>query len=218
MARAGPERTVFEPEEAALVRALRAGDEAAFDRFAEDYLPPLYRFAHRRLGDRELTRDIVQSTACKAIAGLDSFRGEARLSTWLFAICRNEIAAHHRHRSREGTSVELDEASAAASPAAGADDAAPGSPEAGLLRRERTALVHEALDALPPRYGRALEWMYLERIPVAEIAVRMGVGTKAAESLLTRARDAFRHVYLRLAGLPRPGPTEAGAEPARSVT
>lgn len=207
---------VLEAEETALVRALRAGDAAAFERFADDYLPPLYRFAQRRLGDRETTRDVVQSTACKAIAGLDSFRGEAQLSTWLFAICRNEIAAHHRRRSREGTGVELDEETTVATPAAGAGDAAAASPEAQLLRRERSALVHEALDALPPRYGRALEWMYLERIPVAEIAARLGVGPKAAESLLTRARDAFRHVYRRLAEIPAAPALELGRLPARS--
>jgi RNA polymerase sigma factor (sigma-70 family) len=52
--------------------------------------------------------------------------------------------------------------------------------------------VHAVLDRLPPRYGRALEWKYLEELSVKEIARRLEVGPKAAESLLTRARLAFR--------------------------
>jgi DNA-directed RNA polymerase specialized sigma24 family protein len=58
-----------------------------------------------------------------------------------------------------------------------------------------------ALDLLPPHYSQALEWKYLERLPVLEIAARMGVQAKAAESLLTRARQAFRTSYQSLLNL-----------------
>ncbi|MGB5294526.1 MAG: hypothetical protein WBP34_06215 [Thermoanaerobaculia bacterium] len=61
-----------------LVQQMLAGDELAFDQFSESYAPALYRFALNRLSpDRELTREIVQATLCKAISKLDSFRGEA---------------------------------------------------------------------------------------------------------------------------------------------
>jgi RNA polymerase sigma-70 factor (ECF subfamily) len=197
--------------EAELVREMLAGSEAAFDRFAAEYVPPLWRFALRRLGDRELTSDIVQATTVKAIAKLAGFRGDSALATWLCAICSREIADHFRRRARAGTEVELDERTVDAGVvAAGADP----EPEASLLARERDGLVHEALDALPPRYARALEWMYLERVPVREIAARLDIGPKAAESMLTRARDAFRFVYRRLAELPggeRGGAVAGGA-------
>ncbi len=48
------------------------------------------------------------------------------------------------------------------------------------------------LDYLPRRYGDALEWKYIEGISVAEIGARLKIAPKAAESLLTRARSAFR--------------------------
>lgn len=198
--------------EAELVREMLAGSEAAFDRFAAEYVPPLWRFAIRRLGDRDLTGDIVQSTTVKAIAKLDQFRGDSALATWLCAICSREIADHFRRRARVGTEVELDERSLSDG-GAGADT--PPGPELELLGRERDELVHEALDALPPRYARALEWMYLERVPVREIAERLEIGPKAAESLLTRSRDAFRYVYRRLAELPdgsRRGELAGGAQ------
>ena len=184
-------------EERALVRGLLAGDETAFDRFAADYFPPLYRFALRRLGDVDVTRDIVQSTLCKAIAKLGTFRGEAALSTWLCACCLHEIASHFRRSARAGTEVELNDEMLAADLGTGSPPDA--GPERELLARETAELVHAALDLLPPRHGRALEWKYIERLSVDEIAARLEIGPKAAESVLSRARVNFREAYRRLA-------------------
>lgn len=194
--RAGPRRA-----ELRLVKRMIAGDEAAFEEFADDYIPALYRFAQRRLTDRELTRDIVQETVCKAIGKLATFRGEAGLMTWLCACCRNEIAAHFRRasrrRGRTATEVELDEEAAATVSASN-----PGvleGPERTLLRKETGELVHVVLDTLPPHYSQALEWKYLDHLSVKEIASRLRVRPKAAESLLTRARHSFRNGYKRIA-------------------
>jgi RNA polymerase sigma-70 factor (ECF subfamily) len=65
-------------------------------------------------------------------------------------------------------------------------------PERRLLRGEVARQVHEAVDRLPLRYAQALTWKYSDGLPVTEIARRLGVSAKAAESLLTRAREAFR--------------------------
>lgn len=184
-------------DERSLVRRMLAGDEPAFERFSDDYIPALYRFALRRLdGDRELARELTQTTVCKAIAKLATFRGEAALMTWLCACLRNEVAAHFRSARRWGAEVELSEVEkgrvlpSAVGPVDG--------PERALLRGEAADRVHLALDSLPPHYGRALEWKYLEDLSVREIALRLNLGAKAAESILTRARDAFRAVYAEL--------------------
>ncbi|MCZ6727071.1 MAG: RNA polymerase sigma factor [Acidobacteria bacterium] len=186
------------------VRRLIAGDEEAFEEFSERHIPALYRFASRRLqGNRELTREVVQSTLCKVMGKLGSFRGEAALLTWLCACCRNEIAGHYRREKRRAMDVEFGTA----------EEVSPGSlrlgpqesAEGALLRGETVDLVHRALDALPPRYGRALEWKYIDSLSVTEIAGRLEVGYKAAESLLTRARQAFKEEYNRsVAVLQRP--------------
>lgn len=186
-------------EEKALVERMLAGDESAMEEFADEYFPGLYRFALARLhGDSELAREIVQTTVCKALSKLGTFRGEAPLLGWLCACCRNEIRMCFRQKKRQPWVVELDEE-------AGADLAAAGAPggylegaERALERKEEVHLVHATLDLLPPRYARALEWKYVERLPVKEIAERLRVGAKAAESLLTRARQAFREGYARM--------------------
>lgn len=189
-------------EERALVGRMLAGDEAAMEEFADGYFPGLYRFAVARLhGDRELAREITQTTVCKALAKLATYRGEAPLFTWLCACCHNEIRMHHRQQERRPRLVEIEgdrHGGAGEADLAGRD---PGElPEAALARKEEARLVHAALDLLPPRYARALEWKYVERVPVREIAARLRLGAKAAESLLTRARRAFREVYARPQG------------------
>lgn len=185
-------------EDRALVERMLAGDAAAFESFAERYPRALYRFAHARLdGDRELTREIVQTALCKALAKLDGYRGEASLLTWLCACCRNEVLMHRRSRRAAPAAVELAED---VEPAAGFRAASAGDPEVAVLRRETAARVHMALDVLPAHYARALEWKYVERLPVREIAVRLKLGPKAAESVLTRARKAFRAGWEGLRG------------------
>ncbi len=179
-----------------LAAGLRAGDAVAFERFTSSCLPALYRFAASRLrGDRELVREIVQTTVCKALASLATFRGEAAFFTWLCACCRNEIAMHFRRQKSLRREVPLPE-QREPSPAAGSP-AAEGATEQ-LLREERARFVHLALDLLPPHHARVLSMKYLENASVKEIASALGMPPKATESLLTRARIGFRGHYDRL--------------------
>ena len=80
--------------------------------------------------------------------------------------------------------------------------AAPSStqPDVAAWQRDVRRLVEATVDQLPERYGDILEWKYADGLRVGEIASRLGVSEKAAESLLTRARDAFREVILEIAG------------------
>lgn len=184
-------------EDRALVERLLAGDQTAYDQFFEDYFGGLYRFALTRLGfDEELAREIVQSTVTTAIERLDAYRGEGALFTWLCGICRNEIRGHFRHLRRAPVEVELVEDTPEIR--AVLDALAAGGPEEELQNTEVARLVHLTLDHLPPRYGRALEWKYIEGLSVREIAVRLGISPKATESILTRSREAFRTGFTAL--------------------
>lgn len=177
-------------EERELVNRMRSGDEAAFETFAGHYIPALYRFAVVRLhNERELTREIVQATVCKVFENLSSYRGDAPLFTWLCACCRNEIGGYFRRRQGK-TFVDLDEAGAMTTGS---------NAEEQMMESEANNLVHVTLDHLPPRYSTALRLKYVEGLPVREIASRMDIGSKAAESLLTRAREAFRVLFDELA-------------------
>lgn len=184
-----------------------AGDERSFEEFFDRYFPGLFRFALARMErDPADAEEVAQATLCRAISKLATYRGEATLFTWLCTFCRHEISAFYRKRRRRPPVLQLAEdvpeigaalASLAAAEAAG--------PEEWIRRREIARLVRTTLDLLPGRYGDALEWKYIDGHSVGEIAARLGVGYKAAESLLTRARRAFREGFLTL---------KAGAGPA----
>lgn len=187
-------------EDRELVRRMLAGDERAFGTFFDASFPGLYRFALARLDrDEAAAEEVAQAAFCKAVSKLATFRGEASLFTWLCTFCRHEISdwcrRHRRFPRQVGLAEELPEVRAALEslPAALAEG-----PAEALDRKEVGRLVQVALDHLPAHYGDALEWKYLEGLSVKEIAARLGVSAKAAESLLGRAREAFRDGFSTL--------------------
>ena len=184
-----------------LVARMLAGDEGAFEEFFARYFPGLYRFAMARLSyDADAAEEVVQATLCRAVGKLHTYRGEAALFTWLCTFCRHEISAHYRRLGRRSQVALVEDApevrAALDSLAATTADR----PEEALRRKEITRLVQTTLDALPDRYGDALEWKYIHGLTVREIAERLGVGPKAAESVLSRARVAFRDGFAAVTG------------------
>ncbi len=184
-----------------LADRMLAGDECAFEEFFEGHFPRLFRFALARLGgNTTIAEDVVQATLCRAVDKLHTYRAEATLFTWLCTFCRHEISDHF---SQSGVGAEVDLAEDSLEIRAALESlaaASPDQPERAARRRELARLVHVVLDALPERYADVLEWKYLKDLPVNEIARRLGVGPKAAESMLTRARHAFRDGFAAVAG------------------
>ncbi|WP_218043078.1 RNA polymerase sigma factor [Steroidobacter gossypii] len=177
-----------------LIAAMLKGDEAAFRLFFETYFPRVYRFALPRLGgDAEACKEVVQATLIKAMRALAGFRGESALFSWLCQICRRQIVDYLRAHQRHVRNVVLIDDTpglreALESIAAPASD----EPMHGYGSAETRRLVQSVLDRLPSRYGDVLEWKYIEGRSVEEIGALLGVGQTAAQSLLARARTAFR--------------------------
>ena len=147
--------------------------------------------------------DVVQQAFCRAIERLDKYRGEAALYTWLFQICRNTLVDYFRYTSRENrhaaTLEELPQVRAVLDVLAAPLDA---DPETGAWRCEVSRFVQATVDVLPERYAQILEWKYIDGRPVRAISEQLGVSEKAAESLLGRAREAFRKAMMEMASDP----------------
>jgi len=183
-----------------LAKRLLRSEERAFDDFFAWYFPRLYRFALARLRyNHDMAEEVVQATLCKAITVLKSYRGEAPLFTWLCTLCRREMSAQLRKGSREQVLSEpLDDSPEIRAALESLAASLEGDPEDELRRKQIAHLVQVTLDFLPAGYGDALEWKYALGFSVREIAERLKLSPKAAESLLTRAREAFREEFAAL--------------------
>lgn len=171
-----------------------AGEQRAFDDFFNRFFDRLYRFALTRVGqDTHTAEDVVQQTLCRAVQKIDLYRGEAALFTWLCQICRNTIADTFRAKDQlKGEAVPFEDndeiRAALESLSALPDD----DPQQHVVGEQLCRLVHVVLDHLPSRYGDVLELKYIQGLSVKEIAAAMQIGPKAVESLLARARVAFK--------------------------
>jgi len=183
----------------ALAHRVAAGDAEAFDAFFKEYFPRLFRFTLTRTnGNADLAEEVVQQTMCKVVRKMDKFRGEALLFTWLCQICRNELAAvFRRHGIREELTVPYEDVPEVRA-ALESITARPNDPEAIRTADELARFVRVTLAHLPGNYSSALELKYIRGCSVDEIGEHLNISTKAAESILSRARAAFKEGFRSL--------------------
>jgi RNA polymerase sigma-70 factor, ECF subfamily len=183
----------------ALARRVAAGSKTAFEEFFREYFPRLFRFTLSRAGgDTALAEEIVQRTMCIVVSKMGSYRGEALLFTWLCQICRNEMSSLLRARgllARNDTPLEDNPAVQAALESLFGDT---GDPQRSRQSDEIAHFVRVTLEYLPGRYATALEMKYIRGCSVDEIGEHFNISNKAAESVLSRARQAFKEGFRSL--------------------
>jgi len=169
--------------ERGLLDAVLAGDERAWRAWYDESFPGLYAYALWRCGGaRHPADEVVQETWLAAVRRLRSFDpARGSFAGWLRAIAANVLRNHFRRDARRRAA-----AGAAARPEA----------QGAAADEDRAGRVAAALAALPGRYEAVLRAKYLEGQAVAAIAAATGDTPKAVESLLSRARQAFRDAYL----------------------
>lgn len=183
-----------------LANRILDGDQKSFDAFFAGYYPRLFRFALARLdNDHSLADETAQVVLCQALSKLDTYRGEAPLFSWLCTFCRHELSKQRSARQRaqgDKPLVEDDPAVRAALDSLLGESA--NYPDVALYRSELSRLVKVALDSVPSLYADVLEAKYVQDRSVNEISALLGKSPKATESILTRARAAFRDCFRTL--------------------
>lgn len=186
-------------EDRALAKRVAKGDSQAFEEFFREYFPRLFRFTMTRVnGDVDLAEEIVQRTMCRVVGKMGTFRGEALLFTWLCQICRSEMSSVFRQRGlHESRTVPIEDHPAirAALESISVDS---DTPEKEHNKEELARFVRLTLDYLPDKYATALEMKYIRGCSVEEIGEHLAISPKAAESVLTRARTAFKEGFRSL--------------------
>ncbi|MCZ6709657.1 MAG: sigma-70 family RNA polymerase sigma factor [Gammaproteobacteria bacterium] len=178
-----------------LAKRMLRGDDRAITEFCNQYIPKLYRFACSRLPNHHDVDDVVQLVVANAARRIETYRGEATLLTWLCQICRREISKHLAARAKHQNVVSLTEDGEAASAVENLPANAMDQPDSVAGRAETISEVQGVLDQLPDHYAQALELKYIDGLSSKEIAAHFEIADDAAQSLLARARRAFRECY-----------------------
>jgi RNA polymerase sigma-70 factor (ECF subfamily) len=167
--------------ERGLREAVLAGDQEAWRVWYDETYPQLFRYVLWRCGGlRDATEELVQEawlTAVRRVRAFDPAAGP--FAAWLCGIAAHLLRNYFRRRRRRGRTCELQDVEA----------------PADAEQRERAEAVAAALAELPEHYEEVLRAKYLDGLTVAGIAAARGDTVKAVESLLTRARQAFREAY-----------------------
>jgi RNA polymerase sigma-70 factor (ECF subfamily) len=167
-------------DEAQLVDRLREGDPRAFEELVIAYQHRVFGVALRMLGSRAEAEEAAQEVFLRAHRAIADFRGDAKLSTWLYAIasrlCMNRLTSGERRLLREGEETLARIPSGHASPA---DE---------LERSERDAALHRAIAELSDERRMVVVLRDLEGLSYEEIASALDLELGTVRSRLHRAR------------------------------
>jgi RNA polymerase sigma-70 factor, ECF subfamily len=175
----------------AFVDALRRGHDGALSTVLDHYGPRIYNFAARMCRSDEDAKDVLQETFIAAVRSLKDFRGEGKLSTWLFRIAANACRKMHRRGKFEPAHhLSLDELMP--SPEEREMLLSVETPEAVLLRTDLRDELEADLAWLPPHYRAVVVLRDVEGLSTEETAKALGVTTVTVKGRLHRARLSLR--------------------------
>jgi len=177
-------------DEADLIRRCRQGERAAQEQLYRRHRRQVAANLFRVIGQRSELDDLVQEVFVIAFRGLDRFRGEARLSTWLYRICVNVALARIRAKSRRPPAVPMTHALLETM------QASPPSPEQVLHNNQERDRVYRALEEMPAKKRLVLYLHEIEGLDLKEIAYIVDAHPVTVRTRLFYARKEF---YKKLA-------------------
>ena len=202
-------------DEAALVAALKAGDEAVFAELVDRHTPSMLRVARGYVRSHEIAEEVVQEAWIALLKGIGKFEGRSSLRTWLFTVLIN-IAKARGIRERRNSEVEmLAFTGGTVDPTRfrPADDRWPGhwrgdavpspfpdTPEGSVLGDELVVVARQELAKLPERQRMVVTMRDMLDFDSAEVCELLDISVANQRVLLHRGRAAVRQVledYLR---------------------
>jgi RNA polymerase sigma-70 factor (ECF subfamily) len=180
-------------DESRLVEDLRRGDPGAFSALVDEYGGRLYSFATRMCRSHEDAKDILQETLLAAARSVAGFRGEGKLSTWLFRIAANACRKMHRRGKFEPYHhLSLDEFLPSGGEAVASLSSEDETPETALSRTDLREALEDGIARLPRPYRAVLILRDLEGLSTQETAEALGLTPVAVKVRLHRARLFLR--------------------------
>ena len=183
----------------ALVARVTAGDTAAFEPLMRRYNRLLFRTARSIVQDDSEAEDVLQSAYLHAFSTLSSFRGEARLSTWLVRVVMNEALARVRKTQRRAAIIQLEaymdddqlDAQADASTSAFEE------PQVAAMRAQTRRLLERKIDELPESFRTVFMLREVEEMTVEEASEALGIPEATVRTRHFRGRSMLRESLSR---------------------
>jgi len=180
-----------------LLRELKSGRPAAFKSFVDSHQERILNICYRFVHNRHDAEDLAQEVFIEVNRSLSRFRGEAKLTTWLYRIAVSKSLDFIRKKNRTKRLAMIrslfgggEEVEKAAAPARTR-------PDAELERDERLRILQNALDSLPENQRIAITMSKYEGFSQQEIADVLGATVSAVESLIHRAKQNLRKKLYR---------------------
>lgn len=180
-------------DDAAIMLELRSGNMAAFDVLLQKYRKPIIHFMFRMVHNQAIAEELAQEVFLRVYRSRETYRAEARFSTWLYRIATNLGVNHARDNRHERTAptVYLDEADPETGTTPDVADSEV-SAEAAMLQRERMAAIRQHVLALPERQRIAVIMHKYEGKDYKQIGEVLKLSESATKSLLFRAYQTLR--------------------------
>lgn len=174
-----------------LVAKALQGNQKAFKQLIERCHSTAYAVVRGVLGDSDDVEDVLQNVYIKVYRGLPGFRGDSKLSTWIYQIARNEAINAARKRRPEVKPMEDMELRSA-----GGDD-----PEAAYGKQELGERVEQAMAKLDDNYRMALELRYMGERSYDEIAELMGLPVGTVKTYIYRGKAQLKKIMEKRSGV-----------------
>ncbi len=172
-----------------LMLEFQKGNRDAFETLMRKYYPPILNFIYRMLGDRNSAEDLTQEVFIRVYKSAARYSAKSAFKTWLYLIARNLTLNECRRRKRWLTQPLH---SSEQEPPRQFEDKAYPRPDEELLNKEKSGLIQQAIDALPPKQRLAVILRAYDNFSYEEIARTLEVSAKAVKSLLNRARETLK--------------------------
>jgi len=186
-------------DDSTLAQAIRGGDDAAATSFYEEYSGKIYRMMYFSARGEAEAEELTQATFLAFFESLPRFRGESRLSTWLYAIAKN-VLRNYYSRNKRKRETSLDAAGVAGEMRSYLDGLASGDelPDEFVAREETAAVVRAVLARLATSYREVLTMRFFDGLSNADVAAALGKKESTIRVLLHRASNAFARELRRL--------------------
>jgi RNA polymerase sigma-70 factor, ECF subfamily len=180
-------------DDSAIMLELRAGNMAGFDFLIQKYRKPIMHFMYRMVHNQAIAEELAQEVFLRVYRSRETYRAEARFSTWLYRIATNLGVNYARDNKQERTAstVYLDQADADTGMTPDVPDSTPDA-ESDLLRNERLNAIRQHVMALPERQRMAVLMHKYEGMDYKQIGDVLKLSESATKSLLFRAYQTLR--------------------------